>query len=519
VGVRFTDLPIHAETQLALEAMGFEETTPVQEQTIPSLLAGRDLIAQAQTGTGKTAAFGIPLVDSARAGKRGIVLTPTRELAKQVQRELQAIAHGSRVDVVCLIGGAPFGEQARALKRHPEAVLVATPGRVVDHLTRGTLDLSKMGILVLDEADEMLSMGFQDELNAIVATLPSERQTMLFTATMAPNLEALVRRTLRDPVTVRLQSTGKGGAAGSVEQTYALVARRDCADAVRRIMQFEEPQAALLFCNTRERVDELAEDLKDLGAEALHGGISQPGRDAVMERLRKGRTKLLVATDVASRGLDVEEIELVLHDEIGRDAETYIHRIGRTGRAGRKGKSIAFLPPGRLHQLSAISRVVGKLEKYEVPDAAALAHLRIGRLVEELEGTEPGDAARSALERAAQHGMDAGKVALAALELLLVVEVPEKQVLAPTATSAISLKVGAMDNVTPGAILTALVRAGGLRAEDVGRIDILPTVSFAEVPASAMGRLVEALSQAVLSGRRLMPRAADDWKFRTQGKR
>src|SRR5688572_5772127 len=151
-GVRFTELPIHAETQLALEAMGFEETTPVQEQTIPPLLAGRDLIAQAQTGTGKTAAFGIPLVDSARAGKRGIVLTPTRELAKQVQRELQAIAHGSRVDVVCLIGGAPFGEQARALKRHPEAVLVATPGRVVDHLTRGTLDLSKMRILVLDEA-------------------------------------------------------------------------------------------------------------------------------------------------------------------------------------------------------------------------------------------------------------------------------------------------------------------------------------------------------------------------------
>src|ERR1041385_4973426 len=214
--MHFNELPLSAPVQSALEAMGFEEATPVQAETIPLLLAGKDLVAQAQTGTGKTAAFGIPLVAAARAGRRVLVLCPTRELAQQVQRELQAIAKGSPADVVCLIGGASFGEQVRALKHPPDAILVATPGRIVDHLGRGTLDLGAITLLVLDEADEMLSMGFADDLEAIVAALPTPRQTMLFSATVSGDVERLARKAMVDPAVVR--SSGKGAAAPAVEQ-------------------------------------------------------------------------------------------------------------------------------------------------------------------------------------------------------------------------------------------------------------------------------------------------------------
>src|ERR1041385_138872 len=343
--MHFNELPLSAPVQSALEAMGFEEATPVQAETIPLLLAGTDLVAQAQTGTGKTAAFGIPLVEAARSGRRGLVLCPTRELAQQVQRELQAIAKGSPADVVCLIGGSSFGEQVLALKHHPDAILVATPGRIVDPLGRGTLDLGAITLLVLDEADEMLSMGFADDLEAIVAALPTARQTMLFTATLAPVVDQLARKALKDPVTIR--AGARGATAALVQQLYAVVGGHERTEAVRRILDVEHPKAALLFCRTRERVEQLGQELKALGPEVLHGGMDQRVRDAAMSRVRGGRTKLLIATDVAARGLDVEDIELVLHDEAAADVDTYIHRIGRTGRAGRSGRSILFLP----HQL------------------------------------------------------------------------------------------------------------------------------------------------------------------------
>jgi len=511
--MRFDALPLHATTLSALEAMGFEETTPVQAEAVPPLLAGRDLMAQAQTGTGKTAAFGIPLVEAGRTGRRGIVLTPTRELARQVQRELQAIGKGSPVDVVCLIGGASFGDQVRALQQHPDALLVATPGRVVDHLKRGTLSLRGMSMLVLDEADEMLSMGFQEEVDAIVAALPEERQTMLFTATLPPAIERLAGRSLRDPVTVR---AGPGGPASGVRQCFALVAGRERPTAVQRIIEAEAPQATLLFARTRERVEELARALP--GAEGLHGGMGQPVRDAVMQRFRDGRTALLVATDVAARGLDVEEVGLVLHDEPPADAETYVHRIGRTGRAGRKGTSVLILAPGRMDRLRPIQRVAGRLERYEVPDAAGLARIRAARLVGDLQAVGPGEEARRALAKARAEGLDDETTALAALELLLAAPAAEVavEVSLPEGSLALGLKVGSMDGVHPGSILGMLVNAGGLRAEDVGRIDVLPRMSVAEVPAGEVERLCGALERVNLSGRKVMPRVAEGWRFKAQ---
>lgn len=514
--MRFEELPLDATTQLALEAMGFEEATPIQAQTIPSLLEGRDLVAQAQTGTGKTAAFGIPLIEACRMGRRGLVLTPTRELAKQVQRELQAIAKNSPVDVVCLIGGASFQDQVRALQRHPNAILVATPGRVVDHLTRGTLRLDGMALLVLDEADEMLSMGFQDEVDAIVGALPRERQTMMFSATMPPSIERLAKKTLRDPVTVRAGGAGRpGGAAATVFQGYAIVRADGRADAARRLIAVEDPKATLLFCKTRNRVEDLARELQDIGAEPLHGGMQQGARDAAMSRIRDGRSKLLVATDVAARGLDVEDIELVLHDEPATDAETYVHRVGRTGRAGRTGRSILLLAPGAMRRLKELQRVAGHLERVEIPDDDALAAIKLGRLISDLQAVEPGAHAHRALKQALDSGLTERDIALRALDMLDAAA-PEPEVIAPTAnqTAGIGLKVGTFDGVSPGDIVGALTRAGGLRGEDVGRIDILPRMSVAEVPAAEMERLMEVLQRVQVRGQWLKPRLAEGWRFK-----
>lgn len=512
--MKFSELPLHENVQSALEAMGFEETTPVQEQTILPCMEGKDVLGQAQTGTGKTAAFGIPLVEAAIQGKRGLVLAPTRELAKQVQRELQAIGKGSPVEAVCLIGGAHFGDQVRALERHPRAILVATPGRIVDHLERGTLHVDDMHIFVLDEADEMLSMGFADELDKIVERLPQQRQTLLFSATMTQQVERLAKKSLNDPVVIRVSQ----GATRQVRQCFAVGNFMARAEHVARILAAEDPQAAILFAKTRGRVDDLAKELGPLGAEALHGGMQQGARDGVMQRLRSGQTKLIVATDVAARGLDIEELELVLHDEPPSDTDTYIHRMGRTGRAGRTGMSIVFVGPGKMRRLTPINRQVGDLEKYEVPTDVQVARIQATRLLDEVRATVPGDVAKSLYQEALDAGLSPDDIAQRALESLLeqrpTVDAPEAAT--DTETVAVALKVGSMDRVQPGSIVACLCNTGGLRSEDIGRIDILEKMSVVEVPRAEADRLIEALDRAKIAQRFVMPRLAEDWRFKAQ---
>ncbi len=509
--MRFQDMGLHGATLSALEAMGFEEATPIQAETIPALLEGRDVIGQAQTGTGKTAAFGIPLVEMARSGRRGLVLTPTRELAQQVQREIQAIGKGSPIDVVCLIGGAHFGEQVKALDRHPNATLVATPGRILDHLERGTMNLDGISIFVLDEADEMMSMGFQDELDALVAQLPEERQTVLFTATLPPPIEKLAKKALHDPATVRVDA----GPATNVRQCFIQLAGRDRPAAIRRILEAEAPRAALLFVKTRARVDDMVRALDGLKVEGIHGGMQQGMRDAVMGRFRQGRTQVLVATDVAARGLDVDEVDLVLHDDFANDADTYVHRMGRTGRAGRSGLSILFITPGKIKRLGMLRPVTGRLDTYDLPSDDAMAKLRTGRLVEEIAELGVLAAARDALNAATEAGLSAEDVALRMLSQRLVQPAEEEAVVDVGDSLAISLKVGKMDNVRPNAIVGVLCNAGGLRGEDIGRIDILDRMSVVEVPAAEADRVVAAMAKVRLSGRPVMPRIADDWRFKT----
>jgi ATP-dependent RNA helicase DeaD len=357
-----------------LDELGFEEPTPAQARAIPPLLAGRDVVVQALTGTGKTAAFGIPLVerlDVDRNVPQAIVLAPTRELAVQVAEVLSRLGRHRGVRLVPIYGGQPYDRQLRAL-RHGVHAIVATPGRLLDHMRRRTVDLSSVGMLVLDEADQMLQMGFQEDVEAVMAELQPERVTALFSATMPKPILDIVGRYMRNPEMLRL-SKPQALTVPEVDQMFYQVQFPRKFDALCRVLDVRRPERALVFCATKRMVDEVVDRILARGyvAEALHGDVSQPTREKVLRAFREGRTEVLVATDVAARGLDVPEVELVVNFDIPPDPEYYVHRIGRTARAGQRGEAITFVNPREMRELKLIERVTGaRIRQAELPTAA-----------------------------------------------------------------------------------------------------------------------------------------------------
>jgi len=366
----FQELPISSEIERALKDMGFEEATPIQAQTIPFAMEGRDLIGQAQTGTGKTAAFGVPLlekVDTRNPNIQAIVLAPTRELAMQVAEELNRIGVHKGVHVLPVYGGQDMARQIRAIRNRPH-VVVGTPGRMLDHIRRKTIRLDKVSFAVLDEADEMLNMGFIDDVRSILAELPSIRQTMLFSATMPNAIRQLADSFLTEPITVSI--TPKEVTVPQIEQHYIELPERQKFDVLCRLLDTEAPELSIIFGRTKRRVDELSDALIKRGysADGLHGDLSQKQRDMVMAKFREGAVELLVATDVAARGLDVSGVTHVFNFDVPQDPESYVHRIGRTGRAGREGMSITFVTPREVQQIHIIERVAKrKIPKMPIP--------------------------------------------------------------------------------------------------------------------------------------------------------
>jgi ATP-dependent RNA helicase DeaD len=350
----FAGLGLSAQLTDTLARLGYEEPTPIQRQAIPLLLDGRDLLAQAATGTGKTAAFALPMLHllagetGARTlGPRGIVLVPTRELAMQVSEAIRKYASRLGLSVVSLYGGAPMGEQIQALRRGAD-IVVATPGRAVDHLRRSTLRLDSVRVLALDEADEMLDMGFADDLEAILGKTPPGRQTALFSATMPGRIAAIAGRHLTQPQRVTIErDRPAAGALPQVRQVAFIAPRPQKSAALGRVLELEQPKSAIVFCRTRIEVDTVAEALNAAGrrAQALHGGMEQRQRDRVMQLFRAGKADLLVATDVAARGLDIDRLSHVINYDVPPAAEAYVHRIGRTGRIGREGVAITLVDP------------------------------------------------------------------------------------------------------------------------------------------------------------------------------
>jgi ATP-dependent RNA helicase DeaD len=421
----FSELGLSPELLKAVAKLGFEETTPIQSEAIPVILSGRDVIGQSQTGSGKTAAFAIPIIERVRPERRvpqALVLCPTRELALQVAEDVSRLAIFKRgIHELPIYGGASYDRQLRGL-RDGAQIIIGTPGRVADHLQRGTLKLADVGIIVLDEADRMLDMGFRDEIEAILAKAPAERQTVLFSATLPPAIQGLIRRFTRDPVNVRIEASAL--TIPDIAQSYYEVDRRSKLEVLCRLVDLEDPKLAIVFCATKVMVDELTSHLVARGyrAEALHGDLSQAMRERVMDRFRKGQCELLVATDVAARGLDVDDVEAVFNYDLPHDGEDYVHRIGRTGRAGRKGRAITFVAGREIYKLENIQRFTkARIQRARVPTVDEVEERKTEALFERLRDTLAGGAYKrmdAALDRLLEAGHSPTDIASALIHLL-----------------------------------------------------------------------------------------------------
>ncbi len=360
--LKFTELGLDHEILKAISRSGFEEATPIQAETIPLVLKGDDVIGQAQTGTGKTAAFGLPIlekIDKADRNIQALIISPTRELAIQTQEELYKLGRDKKIKVQAVYGGADIRRQIRGLSEHPQ-ILVGTPGRLLDHINRHTVKLAGLKTLVLDEADEMLDMGFIEDIESIVKSAPVERQTLLFSATMPAPIMKLTKNFMHDPITVKIKS--KELTADTVEQYYVRSKDFEKFDIMTRLFDVQSPDLALIFGRTKRRVDEITRGLKARGyrAEGIHGDLTQQKRMSVLRQFKSGQLDFLVATDVAARGLDITGVTHVYNYDIPQDPDSYVHRVGRTGRAGKKGMSITFVTPNEVEYLRVIEELTKK---------------------------------------------------------------------------------------------------------------------------------------------------------------
>ena len=570
----FAELALAPELNRALAGLGYEEPTPIQRAAIPPLLAGRDLVGQAATGTGKTAAFAIPVLQRVlAAGQRteplALVLVPTRELAMQVSTAMRGYGREFGARVLPVYGGEPIGRQLGPLRRGVD-VVVATPGRALDHINRGTLTLAGLEVIVLDEADEMLDMGFAEEIEEILGHTPAGRQTALFSATMPPRIDGMVRRHLRGPVRVELGRRADSARAGNtlVRQTAYLVPRGHKPAALGRILDVEMPAATVVFCRTRDQVDQVTETLNARGyrAEALHGGMGQQQRDRVMGRLRGESLDLLVATDVAARGLDIEHLTHVVNYDVPSAPESYVHRIGRVGRAGREGTAITLIEPREHRALQAIERATR--QPITLGNLPTVADLRARRLeltytalrdsllkddfedfrdVVELLGAEfdPLDVARAAVRlahaasgapgreeelppvelpsagdrrpRRTPDGRDERRGRPAASDMTRPTAKGTGRPGAPTtsrpgaqstgrpgaqSTTRLFVGSGRSSGVRPKDLVGAITSESQLSGRDIGAIEIADRFSLVEVPKSAADDVIAALRQTSIRGRR-----------------
>ncbi|HVJ49932.1 DEAD/DEAH box helicase [Desulfitobacterium sp.] len=376
----FSELGLSERVIQSVGNMGFEEATPIQEQTIPKAMAGKDLIGQAQTGTGKTAAFGIPLVERIQEGSeqiQGIILTPTRELAVQDAEELNKIGQFKGIQTLPIYGGQDMDRQIRALKKRPQ-IIVATPGRLMDHMRRRTIRLDQIKMVILDEADEMLNMGFVEDIQAILKEVPEDRQTLLFSATMPKSIQNLAQRFMKEPELISIKS--KEVTVANIEQQYLEVQEKQKFDVLCRLLDMQSPELAIVFGRTKRRVDELSEGLSKRGysAEGIHGDLTQSKRDSVLRQFKEGTIEVLVATDVAARGLDISGVTHVYNFDIPQDPESYVHRVGRTGRAGKTGLAVTFVT----------SREIGQLRMIEQLTRRKMIRKPVPTLVEAIEGQQ-----------------------------------------------------------------------------------------------------------------------------------
>ena len=511
----FAELGVSPEILKAISDLGFEEPSPIQAAAIPVLLEGHDVVGQSQTGSGKTAAFAIPAIELCQAADRSVqvlILCPTRELATQVADEVHKLtAHKRGIHAVPIYGGASYERQFFELKKGVH-IVIGTPGRLMDHMDRGTLDLSNVKMVILDEADRMLDMGFREDIEKILRSTPAERQTVFFSATVSKQIRELIERHSNSPKSVKIEQ--RELTVPTVEQWYYEAPQRMKFEALLRLVDFHGFKLGIIFCNTQRMVDELADDLiaQGFSADRLHGGIAQAQRTRVMNKFKKAEFEFLVATDVAARGIDVDELELVVNYDLPYDAEDYVHRIGRTGRAGRKGMAVTFVSGRDIYKLQFIERFTKtKIKRGTLPTAGEVEERRIEGLLERIrEVLNRGNLSSRVTDRLLEEGFNSTDIASAVIEMLAGPEVaPEKEKPAPSKPTVrsepdlpmgnirppargmlwVRTNAGRETGITPRDIMSLLEDGLGLPRRSVGLIDILPGESFAQVPKQFLDTL------------------------------
>lgn len=514
----FEEMCLDTRIMRAIAEMGFEQPSPIQAQSIPIAVEGKDMIGQARTGTGKTASFGIPMlqrINPKDKNLQAIVLCPTRELAIQSANEIRKLAkflHG--IKVLPIYGGQEISKQIRSLKGGVQ-IVIGTPGRVMDHLRRHTLKPQTVDIVVLDEADEMLNMGFREDIETILGQLPEERQTMLFSATMPKPILEIAKRYLYEPEIVKVIQ--KELTVPKIEQYYYEVNPRKKNEVLSRLLDMYDPSLSLVFCNTKRKVDELVADLKGRGyfAEGLHGDMKQSQRDRVMNGFRNGRTDILVATDVAARGIDVDDVEAVFNYDVPQDDEYYVHRIGRTGRAGREGRAFTLVVGKEIYKLKDIQRYCKtKIRRQPIPSVNDVAAIKVEKLLEqagELIATDGLGRMMDLLEEYLD-GSDYSATEMAAALLAMQLGETSTQTLpkeefgdtgAEPGMVRMFMNIGKKDRVRIGDILGAVAGESGMEGALVGTIDMYDNFSFVEVPQEYAAAVLEAMNHSKIKGRRV----------------
>lgn len=516
--IKFEEMELNPLILRAVEEMGFEEMTPIQVKAIPAMLAGKDIIGHAQTGTGKTAAFGIPLlqmVDPKERNLQAIILCPTRELAVQVAEEIRKLAmfmHG--IKILPVYGGQEISKQIRSLKAGVQ-IIIGTPGRVMDHMRRKTLRLENIKIVVLDEADEMLNMGFREDIETILSDVPKERQTALFSATMPGPILEIARIYQKNAEMIRVVM--KELTVPQVEQYYYEVIPKNKEEVLSRLLDMYNPKLSLVFCNTKKKVDELTAALQGRGyfAEGLHGDLKQQQRDRVMDSFRNGRTEILIATDVAARGIDVENIEAVFNYDVPQDDEYYVHRIGRTGRAGRGGRAFTLVVGKEVFKLKDIQRYCNtKIKVQPIPSVNDVTAVKaekildkINTIIEEEDLTKLVDLLETRINEEGCTSMD---MAAAFLKMAMGDDGGKEEEkgyadFGDTGAEAgmvrLFINLGKKQNVRPGDILGAIAGETGMPGKLIGSIDMYDKYTFVEVPREYASDVIQTMKTVKIKGK------------------
>lgn len=514
--LNFDALNLKEELLKAIQDMGFTEATPIQEQAIPIALTGKDVIGQAQTGTGKTAAFAIPFLQmiDREPAVQVLILTPTRELCMQVEKEIKKLNKYLKLKSVAVYGGQDITRQIKELKARPQ-IIVATPGRLMDHMNRKTIRLEHLKMVVLDEADEMLNMGFREDIETVLEYIPQERQTVLFSATMPKPILEITKKYQKDAVTIKVVK--KELTVPNIEQYYYDVKRKDKVEVLSRLLDVYDPKLSLVFCNTKRRVDELTSALQGRGyfAEGLHGDMKQSQRDRVMNGFRNGKTEILIATDVAARGIDVDDVEAVFNYDLPQDDEYYVHRIGRTGRAGRVGKAFTFIVGKEVYKLKDIQRYCKtKIYAQPIPSLNDVSAIKADKILNNITSLIQNEDLRSMVEiieqRLNEEDYTAMDIAAAFLKQAMgTTEADGEKPYDFGDTGAeegmvrLFINIGKKQNVRPGDILGAVAGESGMPGKLVGCIDMYDKYTFVEVPKDRAMDVLHAMDHAKIKGKEI----------------